>query len=262
MWNALIFGNAKLFVFWVRQLHALLKGLPPELINTTRMKQRMSEGKDFVISAPKSLITNYNNEMDQLSREIKSFHTDKHSHRLSQIPFEKRQIGFFIIRIAVILSILSGYYSQHPYGHVIGATIGVIVSLFQFILLPYSLFVSGGYGLETSLMLFSGHFLIFPLVKYVTDALCPTNFNFYITISPLFLFVFIAIDQIICFLCLIKTPKGETKKMSKKRIFESVWYGFLNCKTYYCVLFPLLFGRKFPVTAWILDTVLGICCMF
>ena len=182
----------------------------------------------------------------------------------SQHPYG-HAIGFFIIRIAVILSILLGYYSQHPYGHAIGATIGLIVSLLQFIFLPYSLFVSISYGLETSLMLFSGHFLIFPFVKYVTDALCPTNLNVYITISPLFLFVFIIIDQILCFLCLFKTGKGETKKMSKKRIFQSVWYGFLNCKTYYCVLFPLLFGCKFPVTAWILDIALGmlsqLCCV-
>ena len=71
MWKALIFGNAKLFAFWVRQLHALLNGLPPELKNTATMKQRMSQGTDFVISAPKSLIANYNKEMDQLSHEIK-----------------------------------------------------------------------------------------------------------------------------------------------------------------------------------------------
>ena len=281
--RVLSLATPKLLFFWASEQFKLFNDLPKELVNVEEFTSRMKRNKPFEISVAKSVITKYTNNIQQLATEIKSLHMvqksndTKKSTRGHTKPSQKepsflaRQIGFFSVRFATILAIFGGYYFEHylnyPKGHAIGSRISSIVSSCQFIVLPYSLFVSVSYGLETAFALFSGHLLFFPMIKYIVDLICPSHLNIYITFSPLFLLIFIIIDQILCGLCLLQTSATQKKdngmniKISSKRIIESIWYGFLNCKTYFCVLFGLLFGVKIPVTAWLVEIVLSSLCL-
>ena len=101
---------------------------------------------------------------------------------------------------------------------------------------------------------------MFPILHYLVNLLCPSQLIFEIKFSPLFLSLFFLFDQILCAICLIKTPKGTTKRVSCNRMWQSIWYGFLNCKTYYLVLIPLLFDNNisFSITTWIIDACIGL----
>ena len=243
MLRALTTGNLKLCWFWISGTFILLTQMPSELTNKDALAKKMGNQQEFNIDVSKSLITKYNNDMIGLGADIKKLHNNR------PLPFKYRLIRFFMVRL---LTIIAAFSSPSP------LITTFVTSLLQFMVLPYSLLISIGYGVETIIVLFTGHILVFPFIKYSVDLLFPDYLNIYIPYSPLFLLIFIILDQIICALCLYKTPKGTTKPISNRRIFESVWYGFLNCKTYYLVVIPLLFGQSFPLTAWCIDALLGI----
>ena len=47
--------------------------------------------------------------------------------------------------------------------------------------------------------------------------------------------------------CSVQVPFG--------RLMESVVYGFLNCKTYYFILLPCIFGLEIPLAPWLIEAV-------
>jgi len=112
--------------------------------------------------------------------------------------------------------------------------------------------------LETVFVLYSGHALVFPLLQLLLRSILPEHLYLTFTIRPWFLVALLVVDQLLCAICLIRTPKGKTAPMATSRIMQSVTYGFLNCKTYYLILLPLIFGLEVPVLAWVLDAVLGL----
>jgi len=118
--------------------------------------------------------------------------------------------------------------------------------------------VAFGYGLETVFVLYSGHALVFPLLQLLLRSILPEHLYLTFTIRPWFLVALLVVDQLLCAICLFRTPKGKTAPMATSRIMQSVTYGFLNCKTYYLILLPLIFGLEVPVLAWVLDAVLGL----
>ena len=108
------------------------------------MKARMARNEPFTLTVSKSEIDQYNEGVKQLQSEIDFISRSKKSPPLS---FFYRQLGFFVIRALSLLVVL---YTYSPYWVFLG-------SVLQFLLLPYSLFVSIGYGLVTAFMLFGGH---------------------------------------------------------------------------------------------------------
>ena len=90
------------------------------------------------------------------------------------------------------------------------------------------------------------------------NTIVPNEYNYVISISPTFLAVFLAIDQLLCAFTLFWTPVGRVEKMSPSRIWQSIWYGFLNCKTYYLILLPVAYGSKIAIIPWIVDYAFGI----
>lgn len=241
--SALTVGNLTLFRFYFAHLLKPFRRLPPELYNEHAMSKKMAEGQPFDLVVDRRYVDGYNGSMDKLQGDIKGMW------RGPQVDFRIKQILFWLVRLATIAAAFRGAEPLH---------FTFLVSLLQFLVLPYSLFVALGYGLETVFVLYTGHMFMFPLLTTLTRKCLPKNYNRTITISPLFLALFLLADQSICAACLYKTPKGKTVPLPAGRIWQSVWYGFLNCKSYYLVLLPLCFGFEIPIVPWLLDFTLGI----
>ena len=113
------------------------------------------------------------------------------------------------------------------------------------------------YGLETVFVLYTGHVIVMPVLTFLANTFIPDEYNYTITISSTSLIVFIIVDQLLCACTLFWTPMGPVEKMPTSRIWQSVWYGFLNCKTYYLVLFPLVYDTKIALIPWMVDWMFG-----
>ena len=81
-----------------------------------------------------------------------------------------------------------------------------------------------------------------------------------IPVNLTFIAGFIAVDQLLCLVCSIGTLEGPSTQYSKTRMAKSVLFGFLNCKTFFLVLFiPLAFtGFRINLLFIVLDWCFGL----
>lgn len=239
---ALTARNPKLLAFYIKQMPKFLS-LPHELVDEVAMEAKMETGKQFMIwvKGGKSFVDGYQQEFEELARDLKGLM------KRSVMEPHTKQCIFWLIRLGCVACAFAGSF-----------WLMFLTSLLQFLFLPFSLFAALGSGVEIVFVLYTGHALVFPLLKFVLQQVLPAECNPTVTISPRFLVFFLVVDQFLCLLCLFRTPKGKTVPMSASRIMASVSYGFLNCKTYYLVLLPLIFGLEIPVLAWLFDAALGL----
>lgn len=253
--KALTVGNIKLFRFYFVHWLAPFFHLPRELFDDYALSQRMAKGVAFDLTVSKSFVDGYNNGVAMLGKEVKCLWG---SHETPQVEFRTKQILFWMVRLATIAAVFASTQGDPTEQNLMTVWYS---SMLQFLVLPYSLFVSITYGLETIFVLYTGHALTFPILMALTEKFLPGKPNelLSITITPRFLIVFLAIDQLLCFVTLFWSPTGaKPEAKSIGRIWQSIWYGFLNCKTYYLVLLPLCFGLKIPIAACFIDYMLGI----
>eukprot|EP00933_Yihiella_yeosuensis_P072129 TRINITY_DN80436_c0_g1_i1.p1 TRINITY_DN80436_c0_g1~~TRINITY_DN80436_c0_g1_i1.p1 ORF type:complete len:440 (+),score=48.20 TRINITY_DN80436_c0_g1_i1:37-1356(+) len=240
--RALSIGNAKLFAFYFKHLLRQFSSLPRELVDEQALQAKVAKGVAFEIHVDggREFVENYAEDMEKLSEELDS---------LAGVTVQPmlKQAFFWCIRLACIACAFCA-----PFWAMF------LTSLLQFIFLPYSLFVALCYGLETMFVLYSGHALVMPLLTLLLDQLLPVWCNPKFTVTSASLLLFLGVDQLLCTLCLFKTAKGTTTPMATSRILQSVFYGFLNCKTYYLVLLPSIFGFEIAILPWIVDAVFGL----
>eukprot|EP00931_Biecheleriopsis_adriatica_P005812 TRINITY_DN10729_c0_g1_i1.p1 TRINITY_DN10729_c0_g1~~TRINITY_DN10729_c0_g1_i1.p1 ORF type:complete len:451 (-),score=73.74 TRINITY_DN10729_c0_g1_i1:326-1678(-) len=239
---ALTAGNAKLIIFFVKQVPKFM-ALPQELLDETAMDAKIAKGRDFMIwvEGGSSFVDGYQQDFKQLAGDLENLT------KQSVIDPHAKQCIFWLIRLGCVACAFAGSFR-----------LTFLTSLLQFLFLPFSLFAVLGSGVEIVFILYTGHALMFPLLKFLLHQVLPAEHNPAITISPSFLVLFLMADQLLCLVCLFRTPKGKTASMPTSRIMASVTYGFLNCKTYYLMLLPLIFGLEIPVFAWLLDAALGL----
>lgn len=235
-------GNARLFRFFAKHFLEPLERLPAELYNEGTMRAKVSEGKPFQLSVPRDYVDGYEQGLHKLKREI-----DELQRYCPAIQHETKQVMFWLVRAMVVAAAWAGSFRM-----------AFLTSLLQFVVMPYSCFVAISYGLETIFVLYSGHIVVFPALTWLLRCALPASWNVGLVISPKFVGAFLAVDQLLCALCLFWTPGGRTQSLPWRRILESVVYGFLNCKTYWLVLLPLCFDLQIPLLAWCLDATLGL----
>ena len=235
----LLTGNALLFSFWWRFLLAPFS-LPDELNDDAILAKMMEYDEQFELRVKKSHVQNYNDGLEEVGRQVERLGKPILSHKTKQWVFWGVRLG------CAGVGVWTG-----------SVGLVVMVSLLQFLFLPYSLFVSVAYGLETVFVLYTGHVIVWPVLVWLFDSVFCLDFM-NLTITPELCLGFLVLDQTICALCLWKTPKGKTAPISTWRIVQSVVYGFLNCKTFFLVLLPLCFGVKINIAAWMVDAFFGL----
>ena len=246
--TALTVGNLAVFRFYLKWLFIPYQRLPPELYNEAILSRRMAKGESFDLVIDRSFVDGYNRGIDDMKEHIKRLWGAS-----PQVGYRTKQILFWIVRLATVAAAFSSTDDQSDKDMLV-----FYISLLQFLVVPYSLSVALGYGLETVFVLYTGHICVFPILTVLSNKLLPPKYDLAVTISPTFLVAFLIIDQIICVITLFYTPAGKSEKMPARRIWQSVWYGFLNCKTYYLVLLPLCYGTKITIIPWLVDYFFGL----
>ena len=244
--RALINGNAALFEFYFRHLLSPFSTLPPELYDEGVMGAKMAEQKPFTLVVSNRYADEYARGLRDLQRRI-----DDLWHGGTVDPMTK-QILFWCVRACTVAAaVWTG-----------SLRLVVAISLLQFILLPYSLFVALAYGAETVFVLYTGHTLVFPLLTCAVRSVLPASWYAMttVTLQPCCLVAFFVADQLVCARCLWSSPKGKTARVPAARVAASIAYGFANCKTYYLVLLPLCVWSRLqvPLVPWALDACLGL----
>jgi len=250
-------GNFILFKFYYEYLRVLLK-IPLAYYSNVYINSELKDKKSFTVNINKSLIEDYKKGLKEVgdklseikrSNEIKTGNESNESNESNDndFDFKTKMILFFCLRIICVITAWYGSF-----------TWTTIISLFQFTFLPYSLFVSLCYGINTYLSIMIGNLITFPLLKLLIQTIFPEWLLHSITITNTFIIIFFAVDQLLCFIFLFITPRGKIKLFSLERIIQSIIFGFLNTKTYHLIILLLSRGVEITIIVWIIDALLGI----
>ncbi len=170
---------------------------------------------------------NYNKEFNKMKNELKQ------THKNDKTEFTSKMRNFFILRVICVVLAFYGYFY-----------LCILVSAFQFLLLPYSLIISLSKMIEIFYNLFLGYYIYFPVTYYfLTTKLISDNsiflnlIKFNLEINNELIFCFFIIDFLIEFIFTFYTPIGKTAQLPLRRILKSIIYGFLNSKSYFLILF-------------------------
>ena len=160
---------------------------------------------------------------------------------------------FFTLRIVTV--IISWLYP----GNIL---LTIIVMSIQFLIMPFSFFVSVTQFIALFPPMFIGHLFLFYPLRYIVSLL-PTWLQYGFHVNNTFIFLFFMIDQLICFGLLFYLPgHGKTATISNKRILWSIGYSFLNAKSFYLILLPHMDGLYINLTVFFIDWLFGLCEKF
>lgn len=234
----LFYGNFMLCKFYLESIQKLSKFMP----EIKEIAQKSKKDENFEIKFNRDQVNEINSDFKEVNQKV--LNIEKNVPQL--LEYEAKMIIFFIIRLIQIYTV---YYKQY--------TSFILLSLSQFILLPYSFFSSFSLIPDFLIARYVGSYVSSITLYTFIDYVFPSWLNYKYEIDNYFVFGYIFIEQFICFVFLFVSPYGKTKPVSLKRIMESIVYGFLNTKTYSLVLLFLVRGFKFPVTGLIVDYITG-----
>jgi hypothetical protein len=187
------------------------------------------------------LARDYNLAIKKMGEELRQLEDNRPE------TFALGMIFFFIIRC---LCVVFAYYNSLQWT--------IIMSVIQFMILPYSFFVSLAKLIELFPPLFMSSMLVFPCLEYLKSLIMADFLDYTLTINNNFIMIFFAIDQILCLICTFATPRGKSAPMTFQRVMKSVFFGFINTKSYFFILLFLLRGVKISLFVWVLDAALNI----
>lgn len=235
------------------KLEDTLASLPPRSNSSSTITTTHStrHAHAHIISVSKSFVHKWNQQLQTLKHDLKG---------LAQLQQQKKQrhsfahytTGVFGIRLlACVLAVLGC-----PPWWVMAVT------LVQFFWSPLSFFSSMANFMALASRLFLPHTLLalglhcvfhtlFRLVQYLYInkslqlALHSLQDLFRLKISWGFIIMFFLLDQLVCLaLCFGKISSvGKTEVISWKRLWQSFWYGGLNCKTYQVLILLILYSQ-------------------
>ena len=146
----------------------------------------------------------------------------------------------------------------------------LVLSSLQFLVAPYSLFVSLALALALCPPIYGCHYLVYSLLgaassalapglcsQFVTDIVTSLDPYLHISITPLFILAFFTLDQLACLYCHLMTP---CKHFTARETLTHVVWGFRSTKTYTLVVLVTMMtsGLRVPVLLWLLDWQLGL----
>jgi hypothetical protein len=167
-------GSIALVRFYMRHLSTLYN-LPGALKNPDVLARRLAAGGAFELKVPAEPAKEYNRNMQALAASVRTAST-------SPLSFRNNLFLFFALRIVCCVCAIAGFSWQ----------LCLAVASLQFLLLPYSAFVSFTQFVALFPPLFSGHICIHVPLQLIFDHFFP--FLPSLTISPTFIAAFFILD--------------------------------------------------------------------
>lgn len=247
----LFYGNY-LLISWFIANRTKIFELSPEITGNVGLLEKLKEKKTFVVTGKKRVYDEYTNSIKEISRKITDLDNE-----LGNIDFDfsTKVILFSILRIIILITAYNNYF-----------WLTISFMSFQFFFLPFSLTSSLCRGYEIFSCLYISNTLVFPLLCIIVEYLfahLPSSFeflsilNFQFEITTFSVVIFFIFDYILNFTFLFFTPKGKSVKFTFGRLCQSLVLGTIS-KISFVVLLLLIRGMKINVTAWLIDTCLGL----
>ena len=238
-----------LFNFYLKNI-STIRSLPkwmrnPDTLQTIIEEKVKSTGKCFELSLPSEIGKKYNNDFEKMKSEMRTLHgseKEKFSYKITLILL-------FCIRLCCIASAW--------YGNVIGT---LLLSSLQFVVAPYSFFVSAALAIALAPPIYASHYIAFNLIQsafILASQILPASLASFvfqlapylqIPIGPLFIVGFFIFDQGMCYYVHYHTP---SKKYDLKETLVHVTWGFLNTKTYTMVILLHMMNAGVTIPFWI-----------
>jgi sterol desaturase/sphingolipid hydroxylase (fatty acid hydroxylase superfamily) len=224
----IISGHVLLFRFYLHE------GMP--LLREMAKTFNRLDAKNGRYLFSRKIADRYNARYEELRWQLKSLHGGGSRFVPTLL------VPVFAIRILCVLAA--------AFSSIAGVFGGLLL---QLIVAPYSLFAGvAAWGLVVPAYVV--HYLQFGILQIATSILffCFPSLSPYCHVVvgwPLILLCFL-VDQVQCLcFCLFWTPIGKPIEYPVRRIVQSMWYGFLNCKTYWLVLLLCLRGTELDLLA-------------
>jgi hypothetical protein len=162
--------------FYLRHLPTLYN-LPDALKNPDVLARRLASGGAFELKVPAEPAKGYNRSMQALAASFRTAST-------SSLSFQDNLFLFFALRIVCCVCAIAGFSWQ----------LCLAFASLQFLLLPYSVFVSFTQFVALFPPLFSGHICIHVPLQLIFDHFFPSIPS--LTLSPTFIAAFFILDFI------------------------------------------------------------------
>lgn len=233
--KVLFYGNLLLFSFYFQYLKKLFN-LHEYLWGWDRINDILKSKKKLEFSFSNSLANDYNLAIKDVGEQLRKLENNREE------TFIFKMILFFILRLFCVATAYKNWLE-----------ITIILSLMQFFILPYSLFVSFAKIVELFPPLFMSSMIVFPLLGFLKSLILPEYLDYNFEINDKFIICFFFIDQLLCLICTFVTPRGKSAPMTLERNLKSLFFGFINTKTYFLILLFLLRGVKISLVVWLFD---------
>merc|ERR1712233_117402 len=246
-------GSLLLFKFYldnIWKLHQLPQWMRnPETLQEV-VEERVAAGnRGFTLKLPRTIARSYNGEFDRLKADLRQLHPPEKDF----ISYRTTLILLFSIRLACVFTAWQG---NTPATLLLAST--------QFLVAPYSLFVSMALAVALAPPIYLSHYLTFSMIQAsasiiaavspntVLNLIAPLQPYCHLPIGPAFVLCFFLVDQALCVYIHAFTP---SKKFPLKETLTHVLWGFLDSKTYTLVvlLHMMNAGVTVPLWLWSLD---------
>ena len=246
-------GNLMLFSFYLKHIKTI-HSLPgwmrnPDTLQSVIEEKVSSDGKIFELNVPSDIGKHYNNEFEKMKSDMRRLHGGENE----LISYKITLILLFCVRCSCIVSAW--------YGNVIAT---ILLASLQFIVAPYSFFVSAALAVALAPPIYASHYVAFNLIQsafILVSYILPSSILSYLTqiepylrlpIGPCFLAGFFVFDQAMCYYVHYYTP---SKKYNFTETMVHVVWGFLNTKTYTIVILLHMMnsGVSIPLWIWCMD---------
>lgn len=226
---------------WMRNPESLAQLVEEEAKGPTRTS--------FSLRLPRAVARRYNGEFGRMKGELRELHAGEGD----RMSYQTTLLLLFTLRLACVYTAWLGN---------VRATLA-LASL-QFLVTPYSLFVSLALAVALAPPIYLSHYTAFSSLQafaHLAAGFLPASLltmlsslapYCYLSIGPGFVAAFFLADQALCVYCHAFTPSKEFPV--RETLTHAVW-GFLNTKTYTLVvlLHMMNAGVSIPLWLWLLD---------
>ena len=235
-----LYGHLLLFRFGLGQLPLLLH-LPAWLTDPAKLERLLATLRDgtvpsLTLTVPSDQADTYNLAFKQLGASLRALHP-------KQMPTPKRSLLLNLVRV---FTVAAAWYGS--------TSLTLVVATSQFLIAPYSLFVSITAGIGFIQYLLLPHYLAYAALQYFASLLpqstmlsCLTDWG-QLPVTPFTISLFLLLDQLLC-LHAILTPGTATYSTSK--ILQHALHGFVNSKTMVLVILLLCYHHHPTISLWL-----------
>jgi len=248
--NAYVRGTWLLLQIYLEQIKIIWKmptwlTNPDDLTKLIQKQEAKEKGSTIELKVKKEFADRSNKSINDAKIAFRKLHADEKE------MFEYKTQLYMLIAVR-FACIVSAYHAN--------VKLTMLLSCLQFVVAPYSLFVSGTLALALIPPIYASHYISFLSLRFILDQLFTALgldlgwlHMFSLTIDKSTVLGFIIIDQLLCIYCHYCLP---SKEMSFKETLTHAVWGFVNTKTYHIVLLLHMqsISLEIPLIIWLIDS--------